>query len=75
MKILDAKGLSCPEPMLMAKKAMQSDGCESFQIEVDCGASVENISRAARQQGWTVNVLRQDGEEATLELTDRCIKK
>jgi TusA-related sulfurtransferase len=68
MKVLDAKGLSCPEPMLMAKKAMQSGGYDSFQIAVDCGASVENISRAAKQQGWTVSVLRQSGEETTLEL-------
>jgi TusA-related sulfurtransferase len=68
MKKLDAKGFSCPEPMLMAKKAMQSGEYASFQIQVDCGASVENINRAAKQQGWTMHIIEQDGDEATLEL-------
>lgn len=69
MKKIDAKGLSCPQPMLMARKAMQAGSDQQIEIQVDCAASVENIGRAAKQLGWNMKVVTQQGEEAVLELT------
>lgn len=68
MKSIDARGLSCPQPMLLAKKAMESGTDSGIEISVDCAASVENVSRAAKQLGWEIQVERLEGEEARLKL-------
>ena len=68
MKKIDAGGLSCPQPMLMAKKAMQAGTDDKIEVQVDCAASVENIGRAARQLGWELTVLSQEGDEAVINL-------
>lgn len=51
-KIVDARGLSCPQPVLIAGDEM--DALVSGRIEVitDCGASPENVGRAAKAKGW-----------------------
>ena len=54
--------------MLMAKKAMQAGTDDKIEVRVDCAASVENIGRAAKQLGWDLKVLSQQGDEAVLEL-------
>ncbi len=74
MKQLDARGLSCPQPMLMAKKAMEggaTEAGEGIEVLVDCAASVENIGRAAKKLGWSMAVTPADGEESRLALTKK----
>ena len=61
MKILDARGLSCPEPVIMIRKAMASKE-DAYQITVDNAASRENVARYAEHQGYKVTVSEQDGE-------------
>jgi TusA-related sulfurtransferase len=53
---VDARGLSCPQPVLMAVQAMRSAGSGELEVLVDNEASRENVSRAARSQGWSVTV-------------------
>lgn len=67
MKIIDARGLSCPEPVLLLREAMTS-GEASYQIVVDNHAAKENTSRYARHQGYTVAVEEKD-DEYTLTFT------
>lgn len=65
MQILDARGLSCPEPVIMIRKAMM--GRESaYTIIVDNIASRENVTRYAEHQGYTVSVSEQNGEYTLL---------
>ncbi len=64
---LDARGLSCPEPVIMIRKAMMSKG-ESYEIVVDNPASRENVTRYAQHQGYRVSVSEQGGEY-TLTIT------
>lgn len=71
MKNIDARGLSCPQPMLMAKNAMQEGSDDKIEIMVDCAASVENIGRAAKQQGWEINVTPLGGEESKIDLNKK----
>ena len=52
---IDAKGQRCPVPVVLAKKAIAA-GETSFTIEVDDPAAVENLSRLADHQGFTVAV-------------------
>ncbi|MBI5519289.1 MAG: sulfurtransferase TusA family protein [Desulfovibrio sp.] len=51
-KIVDARGLSCPQPVLIASDEMDALGSGRMEVLTDCGASPENIGRAAKAKGW-----------------------
>lgn len=59
--MLDARGLSCPEPVIMIKNAMQNNEKE-YTITVDNRTSVENITRYAEHQGYSVSVSNSDDD-------------
>lgn len=61
MKELDARGLSCPEPVVMIRKAMASQE-SAYEMAVDNVTAKENVTRYARHQGYQVSVREQDGE-------------
>ncbi|NLY42258.1 MAG: preprotein translocase subunit TatB [Desulfovibrionales bacterium] len=63
---LDARGLSCPQPVLLAIQAMRSAESEDLKILVDNEASQENVARAAVSQGWSVQVQAVANGEYTL---------
>ena len=67
MKLLDARGLSCPEPAMMIRKAMAT-GENTYQIVVDNPTARENVTRYAVHQGYNVSVEEKDGE-FTLSIT------
>lgn len=71
MKNIDARGLSCPQPMLMAKQAMEAGSGGKIEVLVDCAASVENIGRAAKQLGWELKATPVEGDETRLELSKK----
>jgi len=59
--LIDARGLSCPEPVIMIRKAMASNDSE-YEMVVDNNVSKENVTRYATHQGYTVNVTEKDNE-------------
>lgn len=61
--IVDARGLSCPQPVIMTLDKMKRVKEGDIAILVDTITAEENVSRSARKQGWTV-VDRQDDEGA-----------
>ena len=61
MTKLDARGLSCPEPVIMISQAMKS-GDSEYEIKVDNRVSKENVTRYAEHQGYSVSVTESDGE-------------
>lgn len=61
MKIVDARGLSCPEPVILARNAM-SDRAAAYQIIVDNKTACENVTRYAGSQGYRVKSAEKDGE-------------
>ncbi len=61
MKVLDARGLSCPEPVIMIRQAMAKKE-EGYEMIVDNVTSRENVTRYAEHQGYTVEVTEKDGE-------------
>ena len=67
MKLLDARGLSCPEPVIMLRKAMMSKDA-AYEMVVDNSTSKENVTRYAEHQGYAVKV-SQSGGEYTLTMT------
>ena len=67
-QVVDARGLSCPQPVLMAIQAMRTGDSREIEVVVDNEASRENVSRAAQSQGWNVSVDELDGGEFRLSL-------
>ncbi len=66
---VDARGLSCPQPVLLTLQTIQSsDGKEDICVLVDNQASFENVSRAATAKGWTVAGVNQNNEEYRITL-------
>ena len=49
---VDARGLSCPQPVMMTLQGINTSGENSLLILVDTETSKENVSRAAASQGW-----------------------
>lgn len=58
---VDARGLSCPEPVIMAKKALKKSP-EGIFIHVDNVASKENVSRYLEAMGCKVSLEEGHGE-------------
>ena len=61
MQIIDARGLSCPEPVILTRQALAS-GEPHYQVIVDNNTSKENVTRYAHHQGYHVTISEQDGE-------------
>ncbi len=65
---VDARGLSCPQPVLMALSKMKELGTGEIEVLVDNAGSRENVSRAATKQGWEVAEVKEEAEEYHLLL-------
>ncbi len=61
MKTVDARGLSCPEPVVLTRKAISS-GDTAYQIIVDSPTACENVARYAKDQGYRVEIEEKNGE-------------
>lgn len=65
---VDARGLSCPQPVLMALDAIKKSNETEMAVFVDTEASRENVSRAVESQGWKVQSIAAEGETFRLEI-------
>ncbi len=59
--IVDARGLSCPQPVLLTLNEMKKLNKGEIVILVDTDTSKENVSRAATTQGWQVKSVEPEG--------------
>jgi len=66
--IVDAGGLSCPQPVLMTLDKIKEMGKGEIIIKVDTDTSKENVSRAAQSQGWDVADIKEDEIGYTLTI-------
>jgi tRNA 2-thiouridine synthesizing protein A len=57
-KIVDARGLSCPQPVMLALSEIKKTEKGEILVLVDTETSKENVSRLAQQSGWSVEVER-----------------
>ncbi|ACV23519.1 sulfurtransferase TusA family protein [Slackia heliotrinireducens] len=62
MQIVDARGLSCPEPAMMAYDALEEFPNEPVKILVSNATSKVNVSEVARRKRREVTVER-DGDD------------
>lgn len=59
-KTVDARGLSCPQPVILTRKAVKDlDGGE-VTVLVDTMTQVQNVSRSAQKLGWDVSFEEKD---------------
>jgi tRNA 2-thiouridine synthesizing protein A len=66
---VDARGLSCPQPVLLTLSKIKEIAAGEIEVIVDNDVSRENVSRAARSQGWEVQDVKELAEEFHLFLT------
>lgn len=66
MKKIDARGLSCPEPVILTKNVMASKEA-AYEILVDNVTAKENVSRFAVHQGYRVQV-KEQGDDFLIEI-------
>ena len=59
--MIDARGLSCPTPVIMTQKAMKSNEAY-YEVLVDSATPRENVTRYAESQGYKVEVENKDGD-------------
>jgi len=58
---VDARGFSCPQPVLMTLDQIKEADQGEILILVDTDTSKENVSRAATSQGWQVKEVLEEG--------------
>ncbi len=59
---IDARGLSCPQPVVLVKKVMDRLGKGEIEVWVDTATSRENVSRLARNAGFQITEQEKEGE-------------
>jgi len=68
MITLDARGISCPEPLLMLKNALKTDNKLIFLV--DSKNAFTNCEDYARKQGFTVET-EQENDVYKMQITGK----
>lgn len=61
MKTIDVRGLNCPEPVILVKRAMEK-GEVDIEVISDANVAVENITRLSNKMGYNIEVKELNGE-------------
>ncbi len=59
---VDARGLSCPQPVIMTLDEIKQGSDKEIIVLVDTDTSKENVSRAANSQGCRITEVSPEGE-------------
>ncbi len=65
--MIDARGYSCPMPVVMVQKEVKKSAPAELDVMVDNQCAVENVTRFAKGQGYTVQV-QEEGPDFRLSL-------
>lgn len=61
-KVVDARGLSCPQPVVMTKKALEGTDIHEVLTIVDNAAALENVSRMVKTLNLESMIDEKEGE-------------
>lgn len=61
-KTVDARGMTCPAPVLLVKDAVEQTGVQELDVLVDNASSRENVARFLGSKGYSVEE-RQEGQD------------
>lgn len=62
VKEIDARGLSCPEPVIMARNELKDLKDNEAVVLVNSSVAKDNVTRAAGNMGWKVSATEENGE-------------
>jgi selenium metabolism protein YedF len=68
-RTLDARGLPCPQPVILARKALAEGGFDTLEITVDDAASRENLLKFGAYAKCQVEEVTSEGTVTTLRMT------
>ncbi|MCP4593843.1 MAG: preprotein translocase subunit TatB [bacterium] len=64
---VDARGLSCPQPVMLTRRALEAAGSGEVVVALDTITHVQNCTRAAEKLGWQARCgIEADAYELTL---------
>lgn len=61
MKVVDCKGLTCPKPVILTKKAVEDPDFDEIEVIVDNQASRENVKKFLQSANVDFNMEEKDG--------------
>jgi len=67
LKQIDARGLSCPQPVILTQKAIK-DTAENFKVMVNSVVSRENVLRCVQKNRLQAEVT-EEGDDFIIEVT------
>lgn len=67
MQEVDARGLSCPEPALMAMEAINNYPGEEIRVLVSTATQKQNVTELAQNKGRTATAA-QDGNDFVITI-------
>ena len=62
MQEIDARGLSCPAPVLQAKVALQAEAITHLTVIIDNEAAQQNVKRFLETEGFRTETARQGND-------------
>jgi selenium metabolism protein YedF len=72
MKTVDCRGMTCPKPLILTKKALNDLASgQSIEILIDNETSKQNVERFLKDNGIEVSVLRDGGGHFALKATKK----
>ncbi|MDR0310462.1 MAG: sulfurtransferase TusA family protein [Acidobacteriota bacterium] len=69
VKTVDARGLSCPQPVLLAQAAIKNMEKGAVRVLVDSETARDNVTRIAQKAGWSAEAQEQPGGVIQITLT------
>lgn len=66
---VDARGLSCPQPVIMTLNEIKTNTDKNIIVLVDTDTSKENVIRAAESQGCQITGVAPEGEGYRISIT------
>ncbi len=75
MKIIDARGIPCPKPVIMSKKFIEDEKEKEFTVLVDNLIATENLSKLAEQMGYITKVKENSKTDFEVLFTQNGEKK
>lgn len=68
VKTVDARGLACPQPVVLTKKALEEGGCDIIEVIVDNPAARENVMRYAGFAHRVIEGVAEEGQGARIRI-------
>lgn len=67
-KRIDARGLPCPQPVVLTKKAIEEGGFDILEVRVDGPTARQNVTRFATHGGYAAEAVDGEGGASTIRI-------